>query len=484
MGLTTVRVPEWPVLGWLAVCPSGSDEVTGYVGDHVETSDEWFCEAVWDGSFVDGDFDETDIVFGSGVRVRDDRVVFVPSGGPIDRLQSIRTDDALVVSNSLACLLSFVGGSLDLAIPRYREMFDSLVEGIGHYQRHIPTTAGSVRLTYFDNLVWDGAEVREDEKPFGARDIGTYAKYRAFLDESTLALTTNARAVERRHPFGLTSTLSSGYDSSAVTVLAHQAGCNEAIGFDLGKAGADDSGARLAEALGLRFHSIDSSSAPKADVLFLAGGSGDGGDTFLKAAEEHMTGRVVFFGHWGDRIWGLEDRPLHTAFLRRDTSGTDVGEYRLVAGFVQCPLPFIGGRQIGEILQISHVPELAPWDFGGTYSRPICRRIVEEAGVPRDAFGMHKRALFLGRPIGPGHLLPPELRDDYLRWLRSRRWRFLRRRTIPPTPAWDALTRRLSRAGPNVRRRLHRYVIHWAVDRTMERYPKPVRAGGSSGLPS
>ena len=219
-------------------------------------------------------------------------------------------------------------------------------------------------------------------------------------------------------------------------------------------------------------------------MLFLAAGSGDGGDSFLKVAEEHMTGRLVFFGHWGDRIWGLEDRPLHTAFLRRDTSGTDVGEYRLVAGFIQCALPFIGGRQLGEILQISHHPELKPWDIGGPYSRPICRRIVEDAGVPRDTFGMYKRALFTGRPAGPGHFLTPELRADYLRWLRSRRWQFLRRRTIPPTLVWDTLTRRLSRAGPNVRRRLHRYVVHWAVDRTIERYPKPVRAGGSSGLPS
>ena len=484
MRLKTIRVHEWPVLGWLAVCPASSDEITGYIGDHVETCDEWFCEAVWDGSYAVGGFDETDIVFGTGVRIRSDRVVFVPSGGPIERLSSMRTDDALYVSNSLPCLLSFVGGSLDLAIPDYREMFDSVTKGIGHYQRYVPTTAGPVRVTYFDNLVWDGAEAREDEKPFGERDIGTYATYRAFLDASTRALTTNARAVERRHPFGLTSTLSSGYDSSAVTVLAHQAGCTEAIGFDRGKRGTDDSGARLAEALGLRFHSIDSSSVPKTDVLFLAAGSGDGGDSFLKVAEEHMAGRLVFFGHWGDRIWGLEDRPLHTAFLRRDTSGTDVGEYRLVAGFIQCALPFIGGRQLGEILQISHHPELEPWDIGGPYSRPICRRIVEDAGVPRDTFGMSKRALFVGRPAGPGHFLTPELRADYLRWLRSRRWQFLRRGTIPPTPVWDALTRRLSRAGPSVRRRLHRYVVHWAVERTIERYPTPVRAGGSSGLPS
>ena len=68
MRLKTIRVHEWPVLGWLAVCPASSDDVTAYIGDHVETCDEWVCEAVWDGSYADGGFDETDIVFGTGVR--------------------------------------------------------------------------------------------------------------------------------------------------------------------------------------------------------------------------------------------------------------------------------------------------------------------------------------------------------------------------------------------------------------------------------
>ena len=67
--------------------------------------DDWFCEAVWEGPFSDGGFDETDIVFGSGVRIRGDRVVFVASGIHIDRLLSVDTPDGVLVSNSLACLL-------------------------------------------------------------------------------------------------------------------------------------------------------------------------------------------------------------------------------------------------------------------------------------------------------------------------------------------------------------------------------------------
>src|SRR5216117_1402793 len=62
---------------------------------------------------------------------------------------------------------------------------------------------------------------------------------------------------------------------------------------------------------------------------------------------------------------------------------------------------------------------MAPWDVRGTYSRPICRRIVETAGVPRDAFGVRKQTasvLFFERDdvLSPGSLA------DYCEWLRGR----------------------------------------------------------------
>jgi hypothetical protein len=472
MHLKTVRVASWPPLGWLAVCPPGSDEITCYVGDRVEGCDGWICEGAWAGPFADGAFDETDLVFGSGVRARGDRVVFVPAGSPIDRLHSIETEEGLLVSNSLAALLAWTGGALRLDCQRYRAIFSSLIAGMGHYERDVPTTVGPVQLTYFDNLVWDGAELRLVDKPFGDRDLATYATYRAFLDESVQAVTDNARDGGRRHPFGLIATVSSGYDSTATAALARQAGCTEAVGFDLSKGGLDDSGAPVAEALGMRFHRLETTGAPNADVLFLAAGSGDGGDSIFSQAAELFEGKLVFYGHWGDRVWGLQERPPKPDFLRVDTSGTDQIEFRLVAGCVQFAVPFIGGRQLADILAISHEPELAPWDIGGSYNRPLARRILEEAGVPRDAFGMKKRALFVGPPK-PGNFLTPELRTDYFRWLRDQRWRFLRAGMVPPSPALDRIGRHRHSDDPDRRRRLHRYVTHWALDRTAERYPRP-----------
>jgi hypothetical protein len=41
-------------------------------------------------------------------------------------------------------------------------------------------------------------------------------------------------------------------------------------------------------------------------------------------------------------------------------------------------------------VKITRSAEMAPWDVGGAYSRPICRRLLEDAGVPRGSFGVSK----------------------------------------------------------------------------------------------
>src|SRR5438552_14536776 len=114
MRLTTIPVREWPRLAWLAVCRCASTEVRCFIGAKVETADEWFSEAVWAGPHSQGDFDETDLVFGSGGRVRGDVAVFVSAGSTVDRLHVLERDDEAWISNSLPCLVSMADVSLDL----------------------------------------------------------------------------------------------------------------------------------------------------------------------------------------------------------------------------------------------------------------------------------------------------------------------------------------------------------------------------------
>src|SRR2546425_4606452 len=128
--------------------------------------------------------------------------------------------------------------------------------------------------------------------------------------------------------------------------------------------------------------------------------------------------RSLVTGYHGDQMWSKRPRTTSADIVRGDQSGLSLSEYRLWAGFIHLPVPFLGVRQIGDVSALSRSPAMAPWDVRGTYSRPICRRIVETAGVPRDAFGARKQTasvLFFER----GDMLSPRSLAQDGAWLRQ-----------------------------------------------------------------
>lgn len=130
MKLSYVSNPGWPPLAWLARCEPGEVVVTH--GSGVEVADDWFCEAAWDRDFDQGDFDRTDIVAGSGGRVRSGRLVFVSAGNTVDRLVSLKLGGTTMVSNSLVCLSAVA--DLDFLVPYdWFAAFHSVVHGINRY---------------------------------------------------------------------------------------------------------------------------------------------------------------------------------------------------------------------------------------------------------------------------------------------------------------------------------------------------------------
>ena len=423
-----------------------------------------------------------------------------------------------MISNSLPCLLSCAGGRFELGCLRYEQIFASVCKGLRHCERSLPTTVGDLQLSYFEDLRWDGSALLPSEKRDVARDFGSYASYRAFLDEAMAALADNARSSARRDPLRLLSTLSAGYDSAMVTVLGQQVGCNEAVGFDRARSGEDDSGEPIARALGVRFHAVDSSAwraEPNVVSSFLAGGAGNGADVIFHGAASLLRGTVLLTGFHGDKMWDRLTTHLEPDIVRGDASGSDLSEYRLEAGFVNCPVPFWGVRQIKDVVGLSNAPELDPWDVGRPYSRPICRRIVEEAGVPREMFGVRKRAAcvdLLSDLTSPGNasdFLTRASRGDYFQWLREQRtgedrshhpevpWPGFFDYRSPPGRAVNAVLGRaaVQRLGPRSRaaldaltletgadrnleqrQKLRRYIFHWATDRATSKYPRPEMA--------
>lgn len=476
-------------------------------GPAVEVGDGFACEAVWPDRFADGDFDREAIVAGSGVRARENEAVFVSATSAIDRLHSIERPEGPLVSNSLPCLLRAVGVEARFDYWRYQPDLETVMRGLGRHRPTLPTTGPPVRLTYFRNLVWAGAELRERDKPLEPAGFGDFDEYRAFLLSGLEGIAENMASVARRHPYTMLGTVSSGYDGAAVTALAAEVGCREALTFDESRLGEPDSGEPVARALGLEpiiaRRATWRRQARKWDPLYEApffAAMPSGGLAPFGAVRDDLAARVLITGFYGGWIWNPDPADLNP-LARHDFSGLTFTEFRLGAGFINCDPSSWAARQIADVVAISRSREMIPWLTGSGYQKPIARRIVEEAGVPREAFGLRKQPGVGASLLREAEFLGPESLADYRAWVR-RRVKSLGTGRLLTLAAIDCLSRGTGSlagavlrsphgrgAGGRLRRRVERlakvaqpleygvasrlFTFQWALSRVGDRYPFP-----------
>ena len=432
-----IPVSRWPSLAWLSRCKLNSDVVEVFHGLGVETTNEWFSEAVWAGEFTDGGFDQTDIVAGSGGRAREKGVVFVTSASTVDRLQSLVTAQGTFISNSICCLLAMGEGSLDPAYPHFHADFSSINKGLSKYKPHLKSSIGLMELSYFDNLIWTGKALHREPKVMTAFSFTSFEEYRDFLGSNMHNFVKNALASSRQQIFQPLCALSNGYDSPTVAAMAKQYGnCLKAISFDVDRNGVDDSGEPIATSLGMNYTVIPREmwrSMEQPEIPFIAG-SPSGSDVLWAGAESQLAGSLLLTGFFGDAVWA-EHYPYPASDLARgDGSGRSLTEYRLHTKFIHCPVPFWGARLGKELMAISQSPKMQAWKISGNYSRPICRRIVEAAGVPREMFGIGKRGVSV-QLHRYENFLTSKAHEDYLAWLKGTRASWIRQYRLPPIPA-------------------------------------------------
>lgn len=399
-----------PRLAWIAVVDHRLGQVRIEHGDLVEVGETYVVEGVWDAPFRKMGFHNADHFFGTGLHLEGGSLFAVPSCALVDRLLMAQAESVTLLSNSLPLLLGHLGASLAERVD-YRSATYTVLKGIDHYESLIPVEhpqVSNVRQIYYDAVRIDAnGQHRLPRKDI--RRFRSYHEYIGAVEKVLSALLGNARHPGRMHPLKPYCTTSAGYDSPAVTaMLAGTEGLvtytsrrsNSLFPAWVKQEAAIDDGTRIAERLGVEARTLryPSDLGEEEELAFLAPSAAEPELIFANLARDVRTerhGGVVFSGYHGDKVWdvNVEDRYVNEQIMRGDPSGLALGETRLRAGFVHVAVPFIYVRSIADIRMIGRSEEMADWRLGSDYDRPIPRRVVESRGVPRSAFGQHKKAV-------------------------------------------------------------------------------------------
>ena len=426
-------LPDLPPLAWLAVVPAHGGAVVVYHGAAVECRDEWLVAGTWDGDFAAGDFHTSDHCFGTGLRRSGDTLYAVPASALLNRIVHCTHRGRLLVSNSLALLLAFTGARLDPAHD-YRRETHAFRAGEGRYDKafHVlhPEIASFYQVSGELLAVQDGATSYASLR--ATPSVPSFARYRELAAAALERLRRNYTSAKRRRPMAACLAMSAGYDSAASAVLVKDldlAGCftvrrsNSHVPRWLSSRAAVDDATPIAARLGMRATYLDTRAATISadEAFFLAPGCAPALLAWHSLARHiAATGRptVVFSGFLGDEVWDMDPKERDygsRGLVRGDTTALMLSEIELHSGFVCVAVPALLARGIRDITALSASQEMAPWRVGGTYDRPIARRLLLEAGVPARLFAQRKKAVVSTR-VYPAN---PVLRGEFFAALRG-----------------------------------------------------------------
>lgn len=412
---------------------------TVFHGEWVERRGDFFVEGVWDGAFSDGAFHKTDVFYGSGAILSGNVLTVVPSAATTDAVYYVHEAKTLVVSNSFPLALAWRGENLDPRLADYVAINESILRGIGSYVSEIPTTLGSVKRLIHRNLAICGAELKAEDKPWPPH-FGTFREYEKYLTSRGSKLFENARDRARTRPLHVFSTQSTGYDTTAMNATLARYGIDLVFTVPRGKGKqrfadrdraleVDDDGSPICDALGLKCQPVGRRAFERQSAeehLFYCAVHETADLSFL-GMMPYISGPALFLtGCLGEihapyaYYVARHGKHMRLADLERGDlgGGHGLGEVRLTRGFVTVPPFCIGARRREEIIRITESSEMDPWRLGTAYDRPIARRLAEERGVPRLAFGQEKKAAAVVLSV-PNLPAGRALRDEYLRYLRS-----------------------------------------------------------------
>lgn len=405
-------------MAWCARLTRDTPEIIVKCGNSVEFFADGFSEGAWSGAFDSHAFATATSCCATGMVVRKGCAEFICPSHTIQALFSQTLNDSVWVSNSLPFLLASSGSSLRDGYPYYESDLMTIMFGLKAYKHRLPLSEGrSAEVHYHCHLRYSRSLSLVIEQKNDAPAFSSFDAYIAFLQSEVDLTVKNACDQRRRIHYSPLATVSTGYDSPMCGALARQAGCKEGITLlkpfvVASHPQASDSGKEIGSTLGLTMTEISIDGPGKTnwqtEVEFVGTGYG-ADDLVFSAAEPLLRNRLLFVGMHGDKIWDTHLIDYGQHLVRGDPSGGSMSEFRLRAGFVVLPVPFLGATHYREITAISLSEEMKPWRVADhSYDRPIPRRFVESFGIQRSSFGQNKKVI--ASPLHPtgGNFPHPE----------------------------------------------------------------------------
>lgn len=393
MKIATHLVPSLPRMSWCAKITRGSPVVRVFHGQWVDARPNFVFEGAWSGAFESGPSEESTTIFGSGLISRDDSIVLLSPTHTSEAIYTFESADSVYASNSIAFILKQANEELDPSFRDYEHVALSISKGIDNYNKSIPLKSGkSISCHYYSYLI-----IRSDlslsEHLYSAKGDGfnSFGDYKSHLLTEMQALQTCAMSRSRAKQFPFIAACSRGYDSAAASALGRALGCQDAIVVETKHKIRSDSGRPVVSAMGystiIEYNELDYLRFPvTADFM----GTGEiAMGLYLAPAERYLEGRMLLAGTHGDRVWDL-NLASNQNIVRSVFPSTAKKEFRLRVGYIEAPIPFISVLHQENIHKISNSAEMEPWRIGGSYDRPVPRRIAEEMGARREDFGFHK----------------------------------------------------------------------------------------------
>lgn len=365
----------------------------------ISKKDNFFAAGVWDGDCKEGDLLHTQFACCTGAIIKDDKIIFVTPNHMQEAIYSIRCNNTLCFSNSVPLLLAVSDSDLDENYFDYEHDFCSVILGFPEYVKRSPLKNGR----YLDIYRCQHVEVDKNLRIHASRKYSgllfvDFKDYTKKMIEVLKRIKENATSKCRTLPYGMISTISQGYDAAAGSTLAKKIGCDEVITFNYPIKYLKDKGTDIAKTLGYQHIYELSATSYMNNKSFdeaKAFCSGDGMMLFGSLGK-HISNKLLFDGMRGDQLWSITNPMVNNDMIFTYNNGLSQAEisfieYGLHLNTVMIHPPLLGADNWIDVAKISKSEEMKPFSVGNNYDRPIPRRIVEEAGVGRKAFGWEKK---------------------------------------------------------------------------------------------